>query len=294
MDIGCPAPNSWEVESSHLQLMSQPDRGAVWRVILMPAEVQPDVVEFVLVSAPWIWQEKRLNIYEAPSIGGVWSINTLQQIHSARNGLYTYQLGGDDDSAYLEILSHRCPESGLYCDIHNPLAYPEFVSIFSDTMRVSCIPGGTRAYIYFIADDRTVFPVHSIDTFRTGQDIISYPTVPIGFAGDFKLQQVVIEVQRGALPNDVVEFVLTNDGIDATRRTINILESPAVGSGVWTLAVGGAESTSSNGLYRYQLNGALLKLGAIAGERLYMDAGPVFDLTHAVPGTRYIFHWWPN
>lgn len=294
MNINCPVPGSREVESLHAQSSGEPDRNAVWKVILRPSEVPSDIVEFVLVSAPWIWQEKRLYIFEAPSMGGVWTLNTLHGLHSAKNGLYTYQLGNENDSAYLEIKSHFCKHTDLYCDIHNPLAQPENVTQRSDTMKLSCISGGTRLYIYFIADDRTVFPVQSIEAIQTAQDIISFSPALYSYGGDFSRTQVIMEVQPNAVPLDIVEFVLTNDGIDNAKRHVQILESPAVGSGIWTIEIDGTTNTSSNGLYTYQLNGALLKLGPVAKPRLYMDAGPIFDLTHAVPGTRYILHWWPN
>jgi len=285
MDIACPLPGSPEAESSHRQ-PAHPNPGAVWRVILMPSEVPSDLVEFVLVSAPWIWHEKRLNIHEAPSLGGVWNISTLNHRRSARDGLYTSQLGNENDSAYLEVASHFCT-ADVGCSIHNPIIRPEFVTSVSDKMKVWCIPGGTRAYIYFFADSLCAFPVQSIETFRTAENILS-------FAGGNTYEQVIIEVQPNAVPLDVVEIVLTNDGIEITSHDIQILESPAVGSGVWTISIGGPQTTSGNGLYKHQLNGALLKLSQIMNTHDAWDEGPVIDLTHAVPGTRYIFHWWPN
>lgn len=102
--------------------------------------------------------------------------------------------------------------------------------------------------------------------------------------------QIRVQVERGVMAPDVVEFVLNaGPGVDWAKEII-LVEGAAVGIGRWTISVLNNKNTDRNGLYAYQLPGGRLEfrkakaLGVMTEvSRIGIDAVPL--------GSRITFTW---
>jgi hypothetical protein len=104
---------------------------------------------------------------------------------------------------------------------------------------------------------------------------------------------IEVTITRAAVPTDQVEFVLNTPGNITWRKEIVIQESPATGTGVWTIATQDAFHTDANGLYLYQLPGANLTFrkdkGVFGGGMRTVAA--LSGLNVITPGARVTFSW---
>lgn len=227
------------------------------RVAIERDALQPDIVEFVLLTPSWLKSRKEIIIYESPAVGpGAWTIATANNIHDDRNGLYSYQLSDG-------FLQFRKADSLGFME-----TIDEWRTIVSDA------PPGSRVKFIWINDG--TYAVHNPAVF-----------VDHGRLDGYVMDGMVnITVEMNVLPPDQVEFVLVNQEAswkrkNIKRREITIFESPSSGQGAWILWTSKNRSEDRNGLYAYQLMGASLKFGNDS----------VIDISNATLGSRYRLVW---
>jgi hypothetical protein len=96
-------------------------------------------------------------------------------------------------------------------------------------------------------------------------------------------------VERNAVPQDQVEFVLkAGPGINQDKELV-LVEGATAGTGRWTLTTNRNQTTSSNGLYNYQLPGGRLEFHKGSGNSAVEVSRVPIDLIP--PGTRLTFTW---
>lgn len=102
---------------------------------------------------------------------------------------------------------------------------------------------------------------------------------------------IEVSVEPGAVAPDEVEFVLTTADAVNWRKEILIREGSASGTGTWTIWTADAKRRDTNGLYRYQLQGATLvfrKMKFLVGMWSMVTLG---NLDAAPAGARIRFNW---